>query len=85
MSTPSPKPLGVNVFTAPEKPLAGEQPYPFGAPLNWDPITSTLLYGAKDAVLKADPNMPVGLRATGLIYDVATGEVDTVIAPSPKA
>jgi carbonic anhydrase len=34
------------------------------------------------AVLKADPNMPVGLRATGLIYDVATGEVDTVIAPA---
>jgi glyoxylase-like metal-dependent hydrolase (beta-lactamase superfamily II) len=51
MSTPSPTPLGVNVFTAPEKPLTGEQPYPFGAPLNWDPITSTLLYGAKDAVL----------------------------------
>jgi glyoxylase-like metal-dependent hydrolase (beta-lactamase superfamily II) len=51
MSTPSPTPLGVNVFTAPEKPLAGEQPYPFGAPLNWDPITSTLLYGAHDAVL----------------------------------
>ena len=51
MSTPSPTPLGVNVFTAPEKPLAGEQPYPFGSPLNWDPITSTLLYGAKDAVL----------------------------------
>src|SRR5271156_5132076 len=37
------------------------------------------------AVLKADPHMPVGLCATGLIYDVATGEVDTVIAPSPKA
>src|SRR5277367_7082847 len=51
MSTSPPKPLGVNVFTAPEKPLAGEQPYPFAPPLNWYPITSTLLYGAKDAVL----------------------------------
>jgi carbonic anhydrase len=36
------------------------------------------------AVLKADPHMPVGLRATGLVYDVATGEVDTVIAPAPE-
>lgn len=51
MSTPSPTPLSVNVFTAPEKPLAGEQPYPFGPALNWDPITATLLYGAQDAVL----------------------------------
>jgi len=33
------------------------------------------------AVLKADPRMPAGLRATGLVYDVDTGEVDTVIAP----
>jgi carbonic anhydrase len=37
------------------------------------------------AVLKADPQMRVGLRATGLIYDVATGEVDTVIAAPPPA
>ena len=29
------------------------------------------------AALKADPRMPAGLRATGLVYDVATGEVDT--------
>ncbi|CAN5584305.1 MBL fold metallo-hydrolase [soil metagenome] len=43
--------LGVNVFTAPEKPLAGDQPYPFGPPLSWDPITATLVYGAEDAVL----------------------------------
>jgi len=28
--------------------------------------------------------MPAGLRATGLVYDVATGEVDTVIAPAPE-
>ena len=36
------------------------------------------------AALKADPRMPAGLRATGLVYDVATGEVDTVIAPAPE-
>jgi hypothetical protein len=27
--------------------------------------------------------MPEDLRAAGLIYDVATGHIDTVIAPSP--
>jgi carbonic anhydrase len=37
------------------------------------------------AVLKADAQMPAGLRATGLIYDVATGCIDTVVAPSPLA
>ena len=51
MSTPSPHPLKVNVFTAPEKPLAGDQPYPFGPALSWDPITATLIYGERDAVL----------------------------------
>jgi glyoxylase-like metal-dependent hydrolase (beta-lactamase superfamily II) len=51
MSTPSPHPLNVNVFTAPEKPLAGDQPYPFGPALSWDPITATLIYGERDAVL----------------------------------
>jgi hypothetical protein len=45
----SPKRLGVNVFTGPAK--AGERPRPFGEPLGWDPITSTLIYGEYDAVL----------------------------------
>jgi glyoxylase-like metal-dependent hydrolase (beta-lactamase superfamily II) len=47
----SPKRLGVNVFTAPGKAVAGERPRPFGEPLGWDPITSTLIYGEYDAVL----------------------------------
>lgn len=37
------------------------------------------------AVLEADPHMPAGLRVTGLLYDVTTGHVDTVIAPPPTA
>jgi glyoxylase-like metal-dependent hydrolase (beta-lactamase superfamily II) len=45
------EPLSVNVFTAPEKPVVGERPRPFGPPMSWDPITATLVYGEHDAVL----------------------------------
>ena len=44
-------PLNVNVFTAPEKAVVGERPRPFGPPMAWDPITSTLIFGENDAVL----------------------------------
>jgi glyoxylase-like metal-dependent hydrolase (beta-lactamase superfamily II) len=44
-------PLGVNVFTAPEKAIVGERPRPFGPPMAWDPATSTLIFGTTDAVL----------------------------------
>jgi len=44
-------PLGINVFTAPGKPMVGERPKPFGEELGFDPITSTLIFGENDAVL----------------------------------
>jgi glyoxylase-like metal-dependent hydrolase (beta-lactamase superfamily II) len=44
-------PLSFNVLTAPEKPLVGDRPRPFGPPMAWDPMTSTLIYGEHDAVL----------------------------------
>src|ERR1700722_4785199 len=43
--------LGVNVFTAPGKTMVGEGPKPFGEPVGFDPITSTLIFGEYDAVL----------------------------------
>src|SRR6202795_1467318 len=43
--------LGVNVFTAPGKTMAGERPKTFGETLGFDPITSTLIFGEYDAVL----------------------------------
>jgi glyoxylase-like metal-dependent hydrolase (beta-lactamase superfamily II) len=43
--------LGVNIFTAPGKPMVGERPKAFGEPLGFDPITSTLIFGEHDAVL----------------------------------
>ena len=47
----APKTLSVNVFTAPGKTMVGERPKPFGEPLGFDPITSTLIFGEYDAVL----------------------------------
>jgi carbonic anhydrase len=32
--------------------------------------------------LKAAPTLPGGLRISGLVYDVATGQIETVVAPS---
>jgi glyoxylase-like metal-dependent hydrolase (beta-lactamase superfamily II) len=46
--------LSFNVFDAPEKPVVGDRPRPFGSPMAWDPMTSTLVYGENDAVL-VDP------------------------------
>ncbi|MGA2420630.1 MAG: MBL fold metallo-hydrolase [Candidatus Acidiferrum sp.] len=43
--------LTVNVFTAPGKAMVGERPRPFGEPLGFDPITSSLIFGEHDAVL----------------------------------
>jgi glyoxylase-like metal-dependent hydrolase (beta-lactamase superfamily II) len=43
--------LSVNVFTAPGKTMVGERPRPFGEPLGFAPITSTLIFGEHDAVL----------------------------------
>jgi hypothetical protein len=48
--------LSVNVFTAPGKVMVGERPKPFGEPLGFDPITSTLIFGEYDAAL--GPRLP---------------------------
>ena len=48
-----PNTLSVNVFTAPGKAMVGERPKPFGEPLGFDPITSTLIFGEHDVVLVA--------------------------------
>src|SRR5665213_2038027 len=47
----APGKLSVNVFTAPGKSMVGERPKLFGEPLEFDPITSTLIFGENDAVL----------------------------------
>ena len=49
--------LSYDVFTAPEKPFVGPPPAA-GDAAAWDPTTSTLIFGARDAVL-VDPLMTV--------------------------
>jgi glyoxylase-like metal-dependent hydrolase (beta-lactamase superfamily II) len=49
--------LGYDVFVAPEKPFTAPPPAVGDAPA-WDPTTSTLIFGARDAVL-VDPLMTV--------------------------
>src|SRR5260370_2346398 len=49
MSTRRPS-LNYDVFVAPEKPFIGPPPR-VGDPPAWDPTTSTLIFGARDAVL----------------------------------
>jgi glyoxylase-like metal-dependent hydrolase (beta-lactamase superfamily II) len=50
-------PLSYDVFVAPEKPFSAPPPL-LGDPPAWDPVTSTLIFGARDAVL-VDPLMTV--------------------------
>jgi glyoxylase-like metal-dependent hydrolase (beta-lactamase superfamily II) len=60
--------LAYDVFTAPEKPFRAPPPRVGDAPA-WDPTTSTLIFGARDAVL-VDPLMTVP-EATALAAWVA--------------
>jgi hypothetical protein len=48
---PTTSPLGFIVFTAPEKAVVGELRRRLGPPLAWDPTTSTLIFGGRDAAL----------------------------------
>src|SRR5258708_21128871 len=61
-------PLRYDVFVAPEKPFVAPLPR-VGDPPAWDPTTSTLIFGARDAVL-VDPLMTVR-EATALADWVA--------------
>ena len=35
------------------------------------------------AALKANPKLPATFMVTGLVYDVATGLIETVVPPAP--
>jgi glyoxylase-like metal-dependent hydrolase (beta-lactamase superfamily II) len=65
--------LSYDVFTAPEKPFTAPPPA-VGDPPAWDPTTSTLIFGDRDAVL-VDPLMTVR-EATALADWVALHDRD---------
>jgi glyoxylase-like metal-dependent hydrolase (beta-lactamase superfamily II) len=68
---PSRPPLSYDVFVAPEKPFTAPPPRA-GDPPAWDPTTSTLIFGTRDAVL-VDPLMTVP-EATALAGWIALHE-----------
>ena len=72
--------LSYDVFTAPEAPFSAPPPR-VGDPPAWDPKTSTLIFGARDAVL-VDTLMTVP-EATALAEWIAA--LDKLAALSPAA
>jgi glyoxylase-like metal-dependent hydrolase (beta-lactamase superfamily II) len=55
MSTGSPSTLAYEVFVSDGPTRAGDERMPDGSPLVWSPLSSTLIYGARDAVLVDPP------------------------------
>ena len=55
MSTTSPARLSYDVFVSDGPAGAGDERMPDGAPLAWSPLSSTLIFGAQDAVLVDPP------------------------------
>src|SRR6202043_3143587 len=55
MSATSPTPLSYDVFVSDGPAGAGGGRMPDGAPLAWSPLSSTLIFGARDAILVDPP------------------------------
>jgi glyoxylase-like metal-dependent hydrolase (beta-lactamase superfamily II) len=70
--------LGVNVFTAPGKVMVGERPKPFGEPLGFDPMTSTLIFGEYDAVLVDAMTSVAEVEALGDWIALHTRNLETI-------
>jgi hypothetical protein len=85
MSRTSPTRLSYDVFVSDGPAGAGDERMPDGAPLAWSPLSTTLIFGAHDALL-ADPPFTRTQMAAGLRYRVpleapqsALAEADTVL------
>ncbi len=65
MSTTLPAHLSYDVFVSDGPPRAGDQRMPDGAPLVWSPLSSTLIFGAHDALLVDPPFTRTQTRAVG--------------------
>jgi carbonic anhydrase len=44
--------------------------------------TSSTAHDIRVAALKANPNLPGAFTVTGIVYDVKTGLVETVVPPT---
>jgi hypothetical protein len=76
MSAASPARLSYDVFVSDGPARAGDERMPDGAPLAWSPLSSTLIFGAHDAVLVDPPFTRTQIQADG---DVAYNGVHQYI------
>jgi glyoxylase-like metal-dependent hydrolase (beta-lactamase superfamily II) len=65
MSATSPTQLSYDVFVSDGPAGAGDERMPDGAPLAWSPLSSTLIFGAQDAVLVDPPFTRTQIQAVG--------------------
>jgi hypothetical protein len=65
MSTTSPSLLSYDVFVSDGPAGAGGERMPDGAPLAWSPLSSTLIFGAHDALLVDPPFTRTQIRSVG--------------------
>jgi glyoxylase-like metal-dependent hydrolase (beta-lactamase superfamily II) len=65
MSATSPAQLSYDVFVSDGPAGAGDERMPDGAPLAWSPLSSTLIFGARDALLVDPPFTRTQIEAVG--------------------
>src|SRR6266852_4948045 len=65
MSTTSPTQLSYDVFVSDGTARAGDERMPDGAPLAWSPLSSTLIFGAHDALLVDPPFTRTQIQRVG--------------------
>jgi glyoxylase-like metal-dependent hydrolase (beta-lactamase superfamily II) len=65
MSATSPAQLSYDVFVSDGPAGAGDERMPDGAPLAWSPLSSTLIFGARDALLVDPPFTRTQLQRVG--------------------
>ena len=65
MSATSPTQLSYDVFVSDGPAGAGDERMPDGAPLAWSPLSSTLIFGAHDALLVDPPFTRTQIQAAG--------------------
>jgi glyoxylase-like metal-dependent hydrolase (beta-lactamase superfamily II) len=65
MSTTSPTQLSYDVFVSDGPAGAGDERMPDGAPLAWSPLSSTLIFGAQDALLVDPPFTRTQIQSVG--------------------
>ena len=83
MSEPTPAPLSYDVFVSDGPAGAGDERMPDGAPLAWSCLSSTLIFGAQDAVLVDPPFTRTQIQAAGDWVERSGRRLDYIYATHP--